>query len=253
MTDSGAWALAVRNRCVARSVARSYASKSAIPFDDLFQQAMVGLFRAAIKFDPTKGTYRTYGRRWALRMAQLYAWEHGAAVHRSWAMRERLGNGALSDRRKPEDGEQPTISLDAPTMDGDGRISDLFGHDPTGDVNDDLTVSIGLSRAGQVERSVLSARLAGLGWDDVARSTGVTRAAAQRAAQRAVHQMAPWSRPGRDAESVTDAVRLGVTTERAIRIEFEVTPEVARKLLANAVGEGLIRKGDGGHYFVMEV
>lgn len=53
------------HRGLAALVAKKYSSKGRLPFDDLFQEAMLGVVRASEKFDPSFGcAFSTYANWW---------------------------------------------------------------------------------------------------------------------------------------------------------------------------------------------
>jgi RNA polymerase primary sigma factor len=162
------------------SVARRHVGRG-LPMEDLLQEGVVGLIRAAEKFDWRRGTrFSTYAVPWirqaisqALantgRLIRLPAPQHLQAERLARAERSLLERGAadpsvaelaaasgleeaavLRIRRA----DAPTASLDAPVGDGGGRLGDLVA-----DEREPVDVALAAARRRTVRRSV--ERLAG--------------------------------------------------------------------------------------------
>jgi RNA polymerase primary sigma factor len=162
------------------SVARRHVGRG-LPMEDLLQEGVVGLIRAAEKFDWRRGTrFSTYAVPWirqaisqALantgRLIRLPAPQHLQAERLARAERSLLERGAadpgvaelaaasgleeaavLRIRRA----DAPAASLDAPVGDGAGRLGDLVA-----DEREPVDVALAAARRRTVRRSV--ERLAG--------------------------------------------------------------------------------------------
>jgi RNA polymerase primary sigma factor len=157
------------------SVARRHVGRG-LPMEDLLQEGVVGLIRAAEKFDWRRGTrFSTYAVPWirqaisqALantgRLIRLPAPQHLQAERLSRAERALLEQGAadpgvaelaaasgieeaavLRIRRA----DAPTASLDAPVGDGGGRLGDTVA-----DEREPVDVALAAARRRTVRRSV---------------------------------------------------------------------------------------------------
>ncbi len=58
-------ALALEHRDPAEKIAGNFARRTIHPKEDLLQLAMIGLIKAARRFDPSRGPFRPYGRTYA--------------------------------------------------------------------------------------------------------------------------------------------------------------------------------------------
>ena len=58
-------ALALQHRDLAEKIAGNFARRTVHPKDDLLQLAMIGLIKAARRYDPSRGPFRPYGRTYA--------------------------------------------------------------------------------------------------------------------------------------------------------------------------------------------
>ncbi|MFM7674463.1 MAG: sigma-70 family RNA polymerase sigma factor [Synechococcus sp.] len=58
-------ALALEHRDLAEKIAGNFARRTVHPKEDLLQLAMIGLIRAARRYDPSRGPFRPYGRTYA--------------------------------------------------------------------------------------------------------------------------------------------------------------------------------------------
>jgi RNA polymerase sigma factor (sigma-70 family) len=58
-------ALALEHRDLAEKIASNFARRTVHPKEDLLQLAMIGLIKAARRYDPTRGPFRPYGRTYA--------------------------------------------------------------------------------------------------------------------------------------------------------------------------------------------
>lgn len=57
--------LALQHRDLAEKIAGNFARRTVHPKDDLLQLAMIGLIKAARRYDPSRGPFRPYGRTYA--------------------------------------------------------------------------------------------------------------------------------------------------------------------------------------------
>ncbi len=58
-------ALALQHRDLAKKIAGNFARRTVHPKEDLLQLAMIGLIKAARRYDPSRGPFRPYGRTYA--------------------------------------------------------------------------------------------------------------------------------------------------------------------------------------------
>lgn len=58
-------ALALEHRDLAEKIAGNFARRTVHPREDLLQLAMIGLIKAARRYDPSRGPFRPYGRTYA--------------------------------------------------------------------------------------------------------------------------------------------------------------------------------------------
>ncbi|MFM9099861.1 MAG: sigma-70 family RNA polymerase sigma factor, partial [Cyanobium sp.] len=58
-------ALAIEHMDLAEKIAGNFARRTVHPKEDLLQLAMIGLIKAARRYDPTRGPVRPYGRTYA--------------------------------------------------------------------------------------------------------------------------------------------------------------------------------------------
>ncbi|HHG2224990.1 MULTISPECIES: sigma-70 family RNA polymerase sigma factor [unclassified Synechococcus] len=58
-------ALALQHRDLAEKIAGNFARRTVHPREDLLQLAMIGLIKAARRYDPSRGPFRPYGRTYA--------------------------------------------------------------------------------------------------------------------------------------------------------------------------------------------
>jgi RNA polymerase sigma factor (sigma-70 family) len=58
-------ALALEHMDLAEKIAGNFARRTVHPKEDLLQLAMIGLIKAARRYDPSRGTFRPYGRTYA--------------------------------------------------------------------------------------------------------------------------------------------------------------------------------------------
>jgi DNA-directed RNA polymerase sigma subunit (sigma70/sigma32) len=62
---SAADALALEHKDLAEKIAGNFARRTVHPKEDLLQLAMIGLIKAARRYDPSRGPFRPYGRTYA--------------------------------------------------------------------------------------------------------------------------------------------------------------------------------------------
>ncbi|CAK6700400.1 hypothetical protein IFHNHDMJ_02836 [Synechococcus sp. CBW1107] len=58
-------ALALEHMDLAEKIAGNFARRTVHPKEDLLQLAMIGLIKAARRYDPSRGSFRPYGRTYA--------------------------------------------------------------------------------------------------------------------------------------------------------------------------------------------
>ena len=78
---AAAHALALAHGDLADKIAGNFARRTSHPFDDLRQLAMIGLLKAALRFDGSGGRqFRPYGRTFANGEITHYLRDHGYAI-----------------------------------------------------------------------------------------------------------------------------------------------------------------------------
>lgn len=200
-----------------------------LPLGDLVQEAMLGLIRAAEKFDWRRGyKFSTYAVLWIKQSIQRGLDNTGRQVRipAHIAQRERTVNRVDSEltaelNREPTDEEvaekaklpvdevmairdltRVTTSLDAPvTSDGDTTLGELHA-ESTGDLEDEVlereqeeAIGAALAKLPEKERRVVEARFGTGGRQtrsirDIARELGVTQQAARELEARALQRLA---------------------------------------------------------------
>jgi len=200
-----------------------------LPLGDLVQEAMLGLIRAAEKFDWRRGyKFSTYAVLWIKQSIQRGLDNTGRAVRipAHIAQRERTVNRTTTElttelNREPTDEEvaaktklpldevmavrdltRVTVSLDTPVGDdGDTTLGDLRA-ESTGDLEEEVlereqedVVVAALSKLSDDERLIIEARFGTGGREakslrDAAREVGVTQARAREIEARALRRLA---------------------------------------------------------------
>lgn len=199
-----------------------------LPLGDLVQEAMLGLIRAAEKFDWRRGyKFSTYAVLWIKQSIQRGLDNTGRPVRipAHIAQRERTVNRTTSElavelNRDPTDEEvadkaklpldevmavrdltRVTTSLDTPVGDGDTTLGELHAESAT-DLEDEVlereqeqAVETALSRLPDDERQIIQARFGTGGRParslrDAARELGVTQKVAQRLEAQALARLA---------------------------------------------------------------
>ena len=200
-----------------------------LPLGDLVQEAMLGLIRAAEKFDWRKGfKFSTYAVLWIKQSIQRGLDNTGRPVRipAHIAQRERTVNRVAAEltaelNREPTDEEvaekaklpidevmairdltRVTTSLDAPvTADGDTTLGELHA-ESTGDLEDEVlereqeeAVGTALAKLPEAERRVVEARFGTGGRQtrsirEIARELGITQQAARELEARALQRLA---------------------------------------------------------------
>jgi RNA polymerase primary sigma factor len=157
------------------SVARRHVGRG-LPMEDLLQEGVVGLIRAAEKFDWRRGTrFSTYAVPWIRqsiaqglantgRLIRLPAPQHLQAERLARAERGMLEHGAADPGvaelaaatgleeaavQRVRRADAPVASLDAPVGDGGGRLGDLVA-----DEREPVEVAVAAARRRTVRRSV---------------------------------------------------------------------------------------------------
>ncbi|MEA5423150.1 sigma-70 family RNA polymerase sigma factor [Synechococcus sp. CCY9202] len=70
-------ALALQHRDLAEKIAGNFARRTVHPREDLLQLAMIGLIKAARRYDPARGPFRPYGRTYANGEITHFLRDHG--------------------------------------------------------------------------------------------------------------------------------------------------------------------------------
>ena len=113
-------AMIVGNMCFVRALARRYADRGE-PFDDVVQAGMVGLIKAADRFDPERGDFRSFAAPTIIGEIRRHFRD------RTWSV--------SVPRRVKDDSVAVAQAVE--------RLSGELGHTPTvGDLADDLGLSV---------------------------------------------------------------------------------------------------------------
>ena len=105
---AAAHALALAHGDLADRIAGNFARRTSHPFDDLRQLAMIGLLKAALRFDATGGRqFRPYGRTFANGEITHYLRDHGYAIKVPPTWRDLYASGQKLLRQGVEAAEVP--------------------------------------------------------------------------------------------------------------------------------------------------
>ena len=105
---AAAHALALAHGDLADRIAGNFARRTSHPFDDLRQLAMIGLLKAALRFDGSGGRqFRPYGRTFANGEITHYLRDHGYAIKVPPTWRDLYASGQKLMRQGVEAAEVP--------------------------------------------------------------------------------------------------------------------------------------------------
>jgi len=105
---AAAHALALAHGDLADKIAGNFARRTSHPFDDLRQLAMIGLLKAALRFDGSGGRqFRPYGRTFANGEITHYLRDHGYAIKVPPTWRDLYASGQKLLRQGVEADEVP--------------------------------------------------------------------------------------------------------------------------------------------------
>ena len=105
---AAAHALALAHGDLADKIAGNFARRTSHPFDDLRQLAMIGLLKAALRFDGKGGRqFRPYGRTFANGEITHYLRDHGYAIKVPPTWRDLYASGQKLLRQGVDAGEVP--------------------------------------------------------------------------------------------------------------------------------------------------
>jgi len=105
---AAAHALALAHGDLADKIAGNFARRTSHPFDDLRQLAMIGLIKAALRFDGSGGRqFRPYGRTFANGEITHYLRDHGYAIKVPPTWRDLYASGQKLLRQGVEAREVP--------------------------------------------------------------------------------------------------------------------------------------------------
>jgi len=105
---AAAHALALAHGDLADKIAGNFARRTSHPFDDLRQLAMIGLLKAALRFDGSGGRqFRPYGRTFANGEITHYLRDHGYAIKVPPTWRDLYASGQKLLRNGVDAGEVP--------------------------------------------------------------------------------------------------------------------------------------------------
>jgi len=105
---AAAHALALAHGDLADRIAGNFARRTSHPFDDLRQLAMIGLLKAALRFDGSGGRqFRPYGRTFANGEITHYLRDHGYAIKVPPTWRDLYASGQKLLRQGVEASEVP--------------------------------------------------------------------------------------------------------------------------------------------------
>jgi RNA polymerase sigma-B factor len=100
--------LALAHGDLADRIAGNFARRTSHPFDDLRQLAMIGLLKAALRFDGSSGRqFRPYGRTFANGEITHYLRDHGYAIKVPPTWRDLYASGQKLLRQGVEAAEVP--------------------------------------------------------------------------------------------------------------------------------------------------
>jgi RNA polymerase sigma-B factor len=100
--------LALAHGDLADKIAGNFARRTSHPFDDLRQLAMIGLLKAALRFDGTGGRqFRPYGRTFANGEITHYLRDHGYTIKVPPTWRDLYASGQKLLRQGVEAAEVP--------------------------------------------------------------------------------------------------------------------------------------------------
>lgn len=212
------WALAITAKSTAASVVRRVRTMHP---NEAMQEAMLGLFAAAQRFDPRRGfTFATYARWWARSMVFRYQHESESVLTMP---RQSLQLSFMASKLGSEAEAADACSISRPTAtamlsavrgqvsldhrathdDGDGiSLHDTLGHDPTAGIEDRIYVDALLERVKPADREVLQMVRAGLVQTEIAAVLGVTMQAVSRRIARIRITLAADDSPDIGAEPV---------------------------------------------------
>ena len=105
---AAAHALALAHGDLAEKIAGNFARRTSHPFDDLRQLAMIGLLKAALRFDGSGGRqFRPYGRTFANGEITHYLRDHGYAIKVPPTWRDLYASGQKLLRQGVDAAEVP--------------------------------------------------------------------------------------------------------------------------------------------------
>jgi len=105
---AAAHALALSHGDLADKIAGNFARRTSHPFEDLRQLAMIGLLKAALRFDGSGGRqFRPYGRTFANGEITHYLRDHGYAIKVPPTWRDLYASGQKLLRQGVDAGELP--------------------------------------------------------------------------------------------------------------------------------------------------
>ena len=105
---AAAHALALSHGDLADKIAGNFARRTSHPFDDLRQLAMIGLLKAALRFDGSGGRqFRPYGRTFANGEITHYLRDHGYAIKVPPSWRDLYASGQKLLRNGVDAAEVP--------------------------------------------------------------------------------------------------------------------------------------------------
>ena len=105
---AAAHALALAHGDLADRIAGNFARRTSYPFDDLRQLAMIGLLKAALRFDGSGGRqFRPYGRTFANGEITHYLRDHGYAIKVPPTWRDLYASGQKLLRQGVDAAEVP--------------------------------------------------------------------------------------------------------------------------------------------------
>lgn len=112
MAPHDPWSVAYRNKGLAGEIARKFAGRG-LSQDDLFQEGLLGLHRAAVEFDPSRGVpFSAYARLHLLHAMGMAVYHGGRGVRRTrrgWVGRD-PDDAAAPEREAPD--ESPALDCD---------------------------------------------------------------------------------------------------------------------------------------------
>lgn len=212
------------NLGLVRKIAYEYSQKSSADYEDLFQEGVIGLIRAAEKFDPKMGNaFSTYAVYWIKQKMQRYV---ESTLQASAMARKSRGKIYATRKKLEEAGITPTPELIAAEL--DLSVSDVIG------VLNPEVVSLYAPIGDDDEGCLLDTMVA----DNDSLDANMEREATVKMVQNAISKLPPrerlvimeryFSKDGKVATYDEISEKFGVTKQRVQQIEKRALDKLKR-------------------------